>query len=75
MFSFYTNGKDLFACEMAADTTTSRMNCLDGIRAISTIWIVLLHIGLAIRFVPASNTFEMQTVTHLEAFKETKFII
>lgn len=37
-FSFYTHGKQLFSCEKSA--STDAMDCMNGIRSLTAIWIV-----------------------------------
>lgn len=42
IFSVYTNGKKLFACKNAGQSS-GKIQCIDGIRVISTIWVVYAH--------------------------------
>lgn len=62
IFSAYKNGMELFKFEIAAKTSNSRIDCLNGIRVISTIWIIILHIGTVLQFVPLENRLDMQMV-------------
>lgn len=39
MFSVYTNGRDLFKVRQ----TSNSLECLNGIRVLSMMWIMLLH--------------------------------
>lgn len=42
VFSIYTNGKQLFACKNAAPSS-GIIQCLDGLRVLSIMWIVYCH--------------------------------
>ncbi|XP_031622733.1 nose resistant to fluoxetine protein 6-like isoform X2 [Contarinia nasturtii] len=52
-FSFYTNGKNLFSVQEPNSTDTIR--CIDGIRAISAICVVLFHQNFIYSEVPRQN--------------------
>ncbi|KXZ75923.1 hypothetical protein TcasGA2_TC031628 [Tribolium castaneum] len=49
-FSFYTNGKKLFRLGNAQE-----LPCLNGIKALSMLWVVLGHVYMAYVFVPLDN--------------------
>lgn len=42
VFSVYTNGKKLFQCANSK-SSSSIFECLNGIRALSVMWIVIVH--------------------------------
>lgn len=42
VFSIYTNGKKLFSCKKFGPTS-GVIECLDGIRVITTVWVVFIH--------------------------------
>lgn len=42
VFSIYSNGKKLFACG-TSEVSSGTIQCIDGIRALSTVWIVYVH--------------------------------
>lgn len=52
-FSFYTNGKELLSIKQS--TSSDEINCLHGIRTISSQWIVLGHVAIIFVIQPFQN--------------------
>lgn len=55
IFSVYTNGRSLLSCKKS--TSKDVMNCVHGIRVISTQWVVIGHTYLLYMAMPTTNTF------------------
>lgn len=51
VFSIYSNGKKLFACGNSGQSSDT-IQCIDGIRAISTLWVVYIHGCRIFTFMP-----------------------
>lgn len=62
MFSFYTNGKKLLSYQKSESPDV--VDCLHGIRGISSQWIVLGHVCLTYGLFPVRNRATMLTVTN-----------
>lgn len=59
-FSFYTNGTKLLSYKRNRSADT--MDCLNGIRAISTQWVVMGHSFLMFMMLPITNTLAIPEV-------------
>lgn len=59
-FSFYTNGMKLLS--HTKSKSSDRMDCIHGIRAISTQWIVLGHTYVMFVLLPSRNKTEYPRV-------------
>lgn len=59
-FSIYTNGMKLLSYEKTK--STDMMDCIHGIRAISTQWVVLGHSFMMFLLLPTRNKIEFTTV-------------
>lgn len=55
IFSMYTNGRKLLSCKKS--TSKDMMNCVHGIRVISTQWVVLGHTYMMFMAMPTVNVF------------------
>lgn len=55
IFSVYTNGRSLLSCKKS--TSKDVMNCVHGIRVISTQWVVLGHTYVMFMTMPTANNF------------------
>lgn len=63
IFSLYTNGRSLFACKISATgTSNSRLNCLNGIRVLSMLYLVIGHIVFIMLCIPIQNSAELKAV-------------
>lgn len=60
IFSFYTNGMKLFSIHETKSMAS--MPCLNGIRALSTQWIVLGHTFLMYLWLPVTNKSDIPSV-------------
>lgn len=52
-FSFYTNGMKLFSVQK--QNSAGIIGCINGIRALSSIWIVLFHSFVVYKSIPIQN--------------------
>lgn len=52
-FSLYSNGKKLLSYEIPK--STDKIRCLDGIRVITTLWILVGHLYTLINTLPIQN--------------------
>lgn len=52
-FSVYTNGRKLFACNRPKSETT--MDCLNGIRVFSALWVIYAHAHVMTMMGPVYN--------------------
>jgi hypothetical protein len=57
-FSMYTNGKKLFRLG-----NSQQLECLNGIKALSMLWVVLGHVYMAYVFVPLDNYIDVYNVS------------
>ena len=62
-FSIYTNGEKLFKCQRTKSTET--LDCLNGIRALSIIWIILGHRFVMTLFLPVINLADVPLVNFI----------
>lgn len=59
-FSVYSNGKKLFDCKRSKNPNT--MECLDGIRMFSALWVIYGHAHIMSFFGPTSNLAHLSDV-------------
>lgn len=59
-FSFYTNGMKIFSCKQ--NKSQDVMECLNGIRVISTFWVLYGHAHALILLAPVTNLLYIKTV-------------
>lgn len=59
-FSFFTNGKKIFSCKR--NKSQNVMECLNGIRVISTFWVLYGHAHALIILAPVTNLLYIKTV-------------
>ena len=53
VFSIGANARRLFSCEMPLSTNV--IHCLNGIRVLSTIWIMVEHTAIMYLYLPVQN--------------------
>lgn len=59
-FSFFTNGMKLFSVQK--QNSAGMIGCINGIRALSSIWVVLFHSVMVYKVVPIQNIQTYSTV-------------
>lgn len=69
VFSVFTNGKELFCCKNSEKSSSEKMNCIEGIRVLSTMLVVCSHLHIIYRCVPLRNR-----DTYLQVSFEIHFI-
>lgn len=62
VFSFYTNGMKLFSCQKSKSSDT--IGCLNGIRALSSIYIIFSHSSGMYPKTPLHNLNDVVQVRH-----------
>lgn len=61
-FSINTNGRELFSCKDSS--TSNQIQCLHGIRVISTVWLVVGHVASMVGLLPVRNRAEIIEVAN-----------
>ena len=74
VFSMYSNGKKLFACQNAGKLSDT-IQCIDGIRAISVIWIVYCHTHQEAIKIPFRETKSSNEVIHTHSTLNTSALL
>lgn len=73
-FSVYTNGRKIFSCKKSKAPNV--MECLDGIRFFSALWVIYAHAHVMVFLGPVSNYAyvpEVNLIYHFLEFYSNKF--